>query len=285
MKKHGILLTLALVMLLGFCTQAVPTTALAAGSNGETKETKAYTGWKTKNGSKYYYVDGKKVTSSWMTIKGSKYYFKGAGKMATNWTKISGKKYYFGSNGKLRTNQIAGTSKTGIYYVDADGVRVTDSVMKKAVSFVMSNSKSSQSSLKRLESCYKKMAKYSYIRYYGDKPSASEMPTYANDLFKKEGGNCYRFSSAMAYVARALGYDSRVACGAIDSSNNGTFSAHSWTEVKIDGKWKIIDVTQNMHGRGYFFNVKNSYYKQLNMTLRCDDRYKLTVNKGKVEWS
>lgn len=50
-------------------------------------------GWVKKNGKKYYYVNGKKVTS-WKKIKGDKYYFNSYGVMQTGMKVVKGKVYY-----------------------------------------------------------------------------------------------------------------------------------------------------------------------------------------------
>ena len=63
-----------------------------------------YTGWaKAKNGAKYYYKDGVKLTSKWLTVKGEKtYYLRNNGKMATGDVLFTnGRTYHFNENGKL----------------------------------------------------------------------------------------------------------------------------------------------------------------------------------------
>lgn len=62
-------------------------------TTGQTKKTVVKKGWVKKNGKKYYYVNGKKVTG-WKKIKGDRYYFNKSGIMQTGMTVISGKVYY-----------------------------------------------------------------------------------------------------------------------------------------------------------------------------------------------
>ncbi len=250
------------------------------------KDGKARTGWQTIKGSRYYFSKSKGIMRTGLkTIDGATYYFGSKGKMVTGWQTIDGKKYYFDTDGKMLKNQIAGTSSAGCYYVDADGVRVTDAQIKQAVTFVNANSSSSQSSYDRLRSCYDAMCKYSYIRIYGDSPSASLIPSYADYLFTNKGGNCYRFASAMAYIARVLGYDSRVAVGSVSTSSTGTtMSAHGWCEIKIDGAWKMLDVTMQQPRVGsvdLFLKTRSTYPYRLS----CDAEYTMKLKNQKVSWS
>ena len=60
---------------------------------------------------------------------------------------------------------------------------------------------------------------------------------YANDMFTGDGGNCFSFAAAFAYMAKALGYEEVYAC------NSGN---HGWTE--IDGK--IYDPEWSLHNGG-----------------------------------
>ncbi|MCC8047288.1 MAG: hypothetical protein LIP12_17670 [Clostridiales bacterium] len=224
---------------------------------------KSYTGWKTKNGYKYYYKKGKKVTG---------------------WKKISGKYYYFSSSGKLQTNKIVGTEKAGYYYVDSTGVRVTASQIKSAVAFVMENSDSSQRRKQRLKSCFQALCKY-YYSHRGSisgAPTASTVASFATDMFKNKSGNCYRYAAAMAYIARVLGYDSRLAVGGVTAYSTSSLSTHGWCEVKIGSTWKMIDCSmQRAHKDVSLFLVTRSDYPY---RLRCDTVYTMTVKKGKVGW-
>ncbi len=229
-------------------------------SQGTESTTGQKNGWvTTSKGNTYYYVDGVRQTG---------------------WQKISGKYYYFSSSGKMQTNKIVGSKKKGYYYVDTTGVRVTDSRIKSAVKFVTQNSKSSQTRRQRLKSCFKALCKYKYKHISGDKPSASKIKSYASYLFKNKKGNCYRFASAMAYIARVLGYESRVAAGGVSSHSSGSLSAHGWCEVKVGSTWKIIDCTmQRTHKDVDLFLVKKSNYPY---RLRRDHTYKLTAKNGKI---
>ncbi|MCD8105787.1 MAG: L,D-transpeptidase family protein, partial [Lachnospiraceae bacterium] len=87
------------------------------------------TGWKTVNGSKYYFsptgkgVKKGRALTGWKTISGNKYYFSSNGKMQTGWVTISGSTYYFNSSGVLQTGGIVGSSSEGYGVVDSTGKR------------------------------------------------------------------------------------------------------------------------------------------------------------------
>lgn len=201
-------------------------------------------------------------------------------KPVTGWKKIGKYTYYFNSKGKKEVNKIVGSTKTGYYYVDKQGKRVTTKEVRQAVSFVRKYTKPSWSKSKKLKVCYDKLwKKYPYKRSY-DGCSAKKMPKFARDMFTKKKGNCYRYASAFAYIARVIGYDSRVAVGKIAHRGGGT-TPHGWTEVKSGRKWKKCDA--NMQ-RSYpkincYMQTKYRFSRQ-----SCSKRYTLKVSNGKVSW-
>ncbi|MCI7767536.1 MAG: hypothetical protein MSJ26_06100 [Oscillospiraceae bacterium] len=65
-------------------------------------ETKAYTGWTTKAGKRYYYIDGIMKKNCWITSKGKKKYFLTAdGSAAVGKVTVSGVEYEFDDKGRL----------------------------------------------------------------------------------------------------------------------------------------------------------------------------------------
>lgn len=214
--------------------------------------------------------------------KKSEIYFSMLGKKKTGWCKIKNKYYYFNEKGVLQKNKIVGNKKSGYYYVDLDGIRVTDKNIQYAVKFVMKNSSSKDSSKKRLKSCYKALCKYRYRRFYSEKPSAKKIKLYAGYMFKNKRGNCYRYASAFAYIARVLGYDSCVSVGGVTAYANSGLSPHGWCEVKINGKWTICDCSmQRAHKKNNLFLCTKKKYP---FKIRCSNTYTMYVKKGKVSW-
>lgn len=222
-----------------------------------------YTGWYSTGGQKYYSVNGKRV-------KG--------------WRKINCKYYYFENNYKLAVNKIAGSKSRGYYYVDKDGVRVTTKEIRQAVSFVTKYSSPKLSNQKRLKKCFQALLKYPYHRMTDGEPSARKIASCANYMFSAKRGNCYRYASAMAYIGRVLGYDTRVAVGAVTARGpKAPLSPHGWCEVKIGNTWKMIDCSMQR------VNMKKSLYlvtrKKYPYRLKCSKEYTMSVRYGKVKWS
>ena len=220
------------------------------------------TGWVTENSNTYYTVNGKRV-------KG--------------WRKIDKKYYYFDANYILQKNKIVGSKQKGYYYVDRSGVRVTAPEIRYAVSFVMKNSSPKDSRSKRLRDCFEALCKYQYYRGWLDNDiSAASISSYAKYMFQNHRGNCYRYASSLAYIARVLGYDSRVVAGGVTAYAHNNLSPHGWCEVKTGNTWKMCDCSmQNAHRDRNLFLVTRKAYP---FRLRCDKAFTMNIKGGKVTW-
>ena len=88
----------------------------------------------------------------------------------------------------------------------------------------------------------------------------------------------------MAYVARVLGYDSRVSLGGVTAHGpNYPLSAHGWCEVYTGGDWKMIDVSmQKHHPEVSLFLVPRARYP---FRLQVNNSHPMTVNGTNVIWS
>lgn len=224
----------------------------------------------------------KDITEGWVRIKSETYYLKN-GEKQTGWHKIGGKQYYFGKKGILQKNKIVGNKKSGYAYVDSNGICVTDKVIQSAVKFVVENSSCKDSQKKKLKSCYEALCTYHYRRLGSDRPDAEKMRPYASHMFKNKYGDCYRFASAFAYIARVLGYDSRFC---FDNTN----TMHGWCEIKTDGKWNVCDCTMKIAYKmpDFFLVDKGEYqalvYMKWGVDLKWDYTYTMHVKKGKINW-
>lgn len=222
------------------------------------------------------------IREGWIQAKAKTYFYRN-GKKQTGWQKIESRYYYFDKKGVLQKNKIAGDKKSGYYYVDPDGIRVTDTAIRAAVKFVMKHSDAKDSSRKRLKSCYNALAGYQYRRTGSDMPAAEKMKAYALEMFKNKKGDCYRFAAALAYIARVLGYDSRTA---FDNS----VTLHGWTEIKVKGKWQTCDCSmRRVDKKNNFFLVDKETYASLvkikwGAVIRWDSTYMMHVEKGKISW-
>lgn len=97
----GILAMVAVMLILVIVLVA----AMVIGSVNET-------GWKEKDGVKYYYDDGKPADDGWLTIDGDVYYFYDDGTFAVGEAVIDGEYYRFDDDGEMRT----GLYKKSHYY-------------------------------------------------------------------------------------------------------------------------------------------------------------------------
>ena len=220
-----------------------------------------YTGWKRASGRTWYFINGRQLRG---------------------WQKIGGYWYYFTYDG-MKTNCIAGNSSGGWYYVNSQGIRVTDPQICMAVGFVRACSSDSQSRMARLRRCFKTMCTYTYS-WFPDSPGPAAFPSYASHTFRAKIANCWRYGAAMAYVARVLGYDSRVSLGGVTAHGpNYPLSAHGWCEVYTGGAWKMIDVSmQKHHPEVSLFLVPRARYP---FRLQVNSSHPMTVNGTNVIWS
>ncbi|MBR1866175.1 MAG: transglutaminase domain-containing protein [Lachnospiraceae bacterium] len=189
------------------------------------------------------------------------------------------KQTYYLQDGEVITNKIVGNKKQGYYYVDTSGVRVIDQNIKLAVKFVRSHTKSSDSKSQKLEKCYYYLSKkYKYKRYYTNLyPKAKDMKSMAHDMFSKKKGNCHRYAACFAYIARVLGYDTKVVVGDISSSRGG-MTPHGWTELKNGGTWYVCDPDMEMNGFASY--MKTTTPCRTTVTRKCT----MVVKNGKVIW-
>ena len=187
-------------------------------------------------------------------------------------------------NNKPVTNKIVGSKAKGYYYVDKTGRKVNTREIRQAVDFVMRNSKAGDSRAKRLKACYRALQAYPYFGMTNRAPKAKNLFSYARYMFSRHRGDCYYYASTMAYIARVLGYDSRVAVGGVTARGPAApLSLHGWCEVKYGKSWRMLDCSmQRAHIDRNLCLVTRKKYP---FRLRCDKVYTMTVKNAKVKWS
>ena len=180
-------------------------------------------------------------------------------------------------------NKIVGSKAKGYYYVDKTGRKVNTREIRQAVDFVMRNSKAGDSRAKRLRACYRALLNYPYFGMTSSAPTAKNLPSYARYMFSCQRGDCYYYASTMAYIARVLGYESRVAVGGVTARGPyAALSLHGWCEVKYGKTWRMLDCSmQRAHMDRNLCLVTR---KQYPFRLRCDKVYRMTVKNAKVKW-
>ena len=187
-------------------------------------------------------------------------------------------------NNKPVTNKIVGSKAKGYYYVDKTGRKVNTREIRQAVDFVMRNSKAGDSRAKRLKACSRALQAYPYFGMTNRAPKAKNLSSYARYMFTRQCGDCYYYASTMAYIARVLGYDSRVAVGGVTARGPAApLSLHGWCEVKYGKSWRMLDCSMQRahHDRNLCLVTRKKYP----FRLRCDKVYTMTVKKAKVKWS
>ncbi len=187
-------------------------------------------------------------------------------------------------NNKPVTNKIVGSKAKGYYYVDKTGRKVNTREIRQAVDFVMRNSKVGDSRAKRLKACYRALQAYPYFGMANRAPKAKNLFSYARYMFSRHRGDCYYYASTMAYIARVLGYDSRVAVGGVTARGPAApLSLHGWCEVKYGKSWRMLDCSMQRahHDRNLCLVTRKKYP----FRLRCDKVYTMTVKNAKVKWS
>ena len=186
-------------------------------------------------------------------------------------------------NNKPVTNKIVGSKAKGYYYVDKTGRKVNTREIRQAVDFVMRNSKAGDSRAKRLKACYRALQAYPYFGMTNRAPKAKNLFSYARYMFSRHRGDCYYYASTMAYIARVLGYDSRVAVGGVTARGPAApLSLHGWCEVKYGKSWRMLDCSmQRAHIERNLYLVTRRQYP---FRLRCDRVYNMVVRNARVRW-
>lgn len=169
------------------------------------------------------------------------------------------------AQGNLPESQIQGEhfvhTENGIKWKQADGSIVSpDSNLKYlAASVVGLSSSGDMTQLQQLEAAFNYVASNIYYVRSTEVPEGEWAKEYASKTLSTGAGNCYGYAAAFAYVAKGLGYNSRVCTGTVASALGGR-TDHAWTEVKIGKAWYIFDTEmQRAKGSGYYKQTYESY--------------------------
>lgn len=194
-------------------------------------------------------------------------------------------KYYI-QKGIIQKNKIVGSKKAGYQYVDENGVCVTDKTTKAAVDFVIKHTSTSDSAETKLKKCYIYLSSYfEYKRVYDVSklyPKAGDIDDIAYETFSTKQGNCHSFASAFAYIAKVLGYTSRVDVGMCHGSGPGAsngWSPHGWAEVYIDGKWYFFDPDLDLYTSSH-----TQYYKKGEFYYQVKWKLQSYTKNGSIKW-
>lgn len=230
-------------------------------------------------GVKWKNMDGTWAKECWVGILGLIYYVNKDGYIQVGLTKVDGKSYFLNADGTMTKGWLA--IGDGIYFFKEDGtmaaneaigqyefardgklITATNPVSEVAtlVSGVISSvTTQNMTADQKLQACYQYMLDHcSYKRTY-DTPSGDWTGTYATEILSTGQGNCYRYAAAFAYLAKGLGFESRVITGQISARKGGT-TPHAWTEVKIGDTWYIFDSEmQDAKNKDYYWKTYSNY--------------------------
>ncbi len=197
------------------------------------------------------------------------------------------RKNYYIKKGIVQKNKIVGNKKIGYQYVGDDGVCVKDKATKEAVKFVIKHTSLSDSRETKLQKCYIYLAShYTYKRVYdvnGLYPKAGDIPDISYEIFRNRCGNCHRFAGAFAYIAKVLGYTSRVGVGwchgkGLPGAENG-WTPHGWAEVYISGQWYFFDPDMDLYTDSH-----KEYYKQGDFQYKVKWKLQSYAKTGSIKW-
>ena len=117
-----------------------------------------------------------------------------------------------------------------------------DKLEEQAAQIVSQQVKANDSAKKKLKKLFAYLQKeYDYGRKVGFDAYDGWEKDYALEMFADEKGSCYHYAAAYAFLAKkATGYPVRIGVGQTNGFS-GKLQKHAWTEVKISGKWYILD--------------------------------------------
>lgn len=199
------------------------------------------------DGKLYYLYPGFKVTSGWMQLGDGIYYFQADGTMAVN-TVVDG--FVLGNDGKL-TGALAAAASDA-----AQQPEEMTALQQKVYEIIAAVTTPDMTAEQKLRACYQYVMDAGSYKRNTEVPSGDWTGRYAWEFLSTGRGNCYRYACGVSYLAKALGYETRVVTGTVRSLKGGQ-TPHGWAEVYINGSWLVFDAVMedarhvDMFGRTY----------------------------------
>ncbi len=155
---------------------------------------------------------------------------------------------YFGSNGWLVENKVF-TYGNAQCIADNRGwarqaVSESDKTLVRAYQLVDKVTNNGMTKEQKLRASYNHI-RDNYPEYNPRIPHYSGEGwnvTYANDIFINKGGNCLSVAAAVAYMAKAIGFDNVYAVNS---------TGHGWAEINN----RVYDAEWERHNAGSFYNL------------------------------
>lgn len=192
--------------------------------------------------------------NGWQQIGDGIYYFNSDGSMAKN-TTVDG--FKIGADGKVVFTQAqlsAAAAATTAQAPAADASVAAASTQANVLSQGVTNQALANTVMnilgqiitpgmtddQKLLACYNYVIDTtSYKRTY-ETPAGDFTGQYAMDIFTTHQGNCFRYASAFAYLAKGCGFDVSVVTGNIRAARGGV-TPHGWAVINIGGVQYIFD--------------------------------------------
>ena len=198
-------------------------------------------------------------------IGGVQYYLPADGRIIPGWNTVGNDTFFILENGSLAVNTVVDGKKIG-----ADG-RVTGAAPAQTAPTAPTAPAQpaapmtafhgtvqqilNQITTPEMTPDQKLLAAYvwvmdatTYLRSY-ETPAGDWTKAYAMDIYSTGRGNCYRYAAAFAYLARALGYETRVCTGSIQATRGG-LTPHAWVEINFGDQWLLFDPDMQDARRG-----------------------------------
>ena len=152
-------------------------------------------------------------------------------------------------------------SEYGIMWRQADGtlIKPDTDIMKQTAAVIEACTNKNMSQSQQLRRCFDFLVQAVSYERSMETPTGNWTGSYAVSILETGKGNCYNYAAAFAYIAKGLGYESKVCTGTVTSSLGGR-TPHAWTEIKMGDDWFIFDAEmQDAKGGGYYKQTYSSY--------------------------
>lgn len=233
------------------------------------------------DGKVYFLHPGGVVIAGWLQIGDGTYYFQADGSMAVN-AVVDG--FVLGSDGRLigtaatetagvlqQTGEEQAGAAEALFRTGAEqtataealpqaGVQQTDAAQsalwQQVNAVIAAVTTADMTAEQKLRACYQYVMDSSTYKRNTEVPSGDWTGRYAQEILSTGKGNCYRYACGFAYLAKGLGYETRVVTGTVRSLKGGQ-TPHGWAEVYINGGWYVFDAVMedsrhvDMFGRTY----------------------------------
>lgn len=149
----------------------------------------------------------------------------------------------------------------GLMWRLADGslLKPESDIMKHTAAVIEACTSKNMSQKQQLKRCFDFLVQAVAYERSMETPTGNWTGSYAVDILETGKGNCYNYAAAFAYIAKGLGYETKVCTGTVTSSLGGR-TPHAWTEVKMGDEWFVFDAEmQDAKGSGYYKQSYSSY--------------------------